>query len=443
MRDRDFVSPDARQSWESMGAPSVAQLAAAWCRPGASWALIGAAQDHHRRRADATDVSRWYESLPPAASSALREATEADPAFLAAAPGCGGVHLTRGDAGPEPNLREEVLLLAAEAALTTGRALEIALEPRRAVYLPITGVTIECADGAPRPVHVHVGGREATVGFMGTGRVVISSEDLSRCGAESRCRRLQVAHDRVIHGIRLSLGGETVRVGTPPVFLLAPTVTRDQGTVLSRSLEIVATAAPDTALEMSRLITCVSPLEAPAPRAQFSSCTRQLPGIVYAALLEPLEVIGFLCHEYHHFKLFLLQDLMPLMERPQVQLPAPWRPDIRPADGVLHGSYVLFANAQLLSLIFQRYRPTERGRRRLAVWALCAEIGLTLLRRADVGLSRLGDLLVQTMLQLNAPIVKQAREDQDDFVLVVADAIGNHLSAAGTTFATQPWYLAV
>ena len=53
-------------------------------------------------------------------------------------------------------------------------------------------------------------------------------------------------------------------------------------------------------------------------------------------------------HEFQHAKLFALCDLFELYDREDTRhLPVPWRPDPRPVEAVLHGTYAHLALAQL------------------------------------------------------------------------------------------------
>ncbi|MFD0712767.1 aKG-HExxH-type peptide beta-hydroxylase [Paenibacillus sp. GCM10027626] len=55
-----------------------------------------------------------------------------------------------------------------------------------------------------------------------------------------------------------------------------------------------------------------------------------------------LETIDHLVHENGHNKLDILNDLHPLIEPSSQEdlYPSPWRTDLRPMEGLLHGAYV-------------------------------------------------------------------------------------------------------
>ena len=53
-----------------------------------------------------------------------------------------------------------------------------------------------------------------------------------------------------------------------------------------------------------------------------------------------LRLAESIIHECMHLQLTITEDVLPLVETPEVRLFSPWRQSLRPVTGVLHGFYV-------------------------------------------------------------------------------------------------------
>lgn len=430
--DLDLARPGALAT----AAPD--DIVQAWLFPGSAFERISVALARHVQSRDLSDIG-WLLELTGAPASLVR-AIEAKPEIIRRLPGCGGIHLPVEERAADTPLVTEQVIGVAEIALASRVDFEARLGPCARVHLPLDGTTITRETGDAADAVVTVSDGALTVSWRDAEMVLVHADAGS---AVHRAAGVGVSKAGHVGGCRVDVDSALVRRGVPPVFDLSDHVAAEQVSILSRCLEIVDRAEPAVSEELAALVTDVGPLTAPSPRAQFSSCNRRLPGIVYASLAEPLELASFLCHEYHHFKLFLLQDVDPLLAPSAITLAAPWRPDRRPADGVLHGTYVLFGVSQLFSHIFERFRPTLRGWRRLGVWSLCVAEGTGSLLAAPIELTPLGRLMVRTMQSANEDVMARTRRADETFFDIAARAISEHLALAGTGEQKQPWYLAV
>ncbi|WP_420035520.1 aKG-HExxH-type peptide beta-hydroxylase [Streptomyces sp. cg28] len=112
------------------------------------------------------------------------------------------------------------------------------------------------------------------------------------------------------------------------------------------ALEVLRRVDDRRAREVTALLRCVVPLartsrsaSATAPAAHSAVLVRPCP---------PLHLAAALVHEVQHGKLAALSDLVRLHTADTAARHwAPWRPDPRPFDGLLHGTYAHLALADL------------------------------------------------------------------------------------------------
>jgi uncharacterized protein len=117
-----------------------------------------------------------------------------------------------------------------------------------------------------------------------------------------------------------------------------------------RSLEAAGTRlasdVPAYARAISTGLRSIVPLR-DHPAGQRSSSARQAFGAVALALPPaPRDLDALILHEFQHVKLHALLDLHQLLDPQDRRLvTVPWRPDPRPLEGVLHGTYAHLALA--------------------------------------------------------------------------------------------------
>jgi uncharacterized protein len=87
----------------------------------------------------------------------------------------------------------------------------------------------------------------------------------------------------------------------------------------------------------------------PASAGMRSATSRHAFGAVAVTLTaDPAAAEDMLVHEFQHAKLFALSDFCDLVDTAAThRLWVPWRADLRPVEGVLHGTYAHLALGQL------------------------------------------------------------------------------------------------
>jgi HEXXH motif-containing protein len=413
-------------------------LARSWLVPGADPTAVGQTLRDHAVHRDPAALAALRAVADLAASiDAVAAALDADPYFLAPVPACGGVHVPSGVVRRSEPIRDELSTLAAEAASAVGQRYAADLHTS-VVTFPRSGLRVRAGRQDTLRLSVDTAGavrlasRNAALSLAPTG----PGRRLEPVGA---VEGLAVATFPEVAGRRV--GASAVSgLGIPDFMTVSEPVSAADLSGLERTLRLIGRAAPAMFVELSTITRCVVPLVPPKERAIHSSSARQLPGVVYAVCTDPLESAAMLCHEYHHLKLFLLQERLTLMARPDAPTKAPWRPDVRKADGVLHGAYVFFGIAWLFDRLFSTLAPTRRGLRRLVVWRVCVEAGIRELRGVDWQPTDAGAALLDDMEQMNSAALDGLADQADDIAWARA-AIREHLALAGTDGRREPWYL--
>lgn len=124
-----------------------------------------------------------------------------------------------------------------------------------------------------------------------------------------------------------------------------------QAKVVGEALASIQQLLPGLHEEMTILLQTLTPLQPLHPGLPSSSNSAMTGAVWYTATHEPLLLAEMLIHEHSHNKLFLLQDIDPLVD-PQhhgsgwedCSYYSPWRDDPRPLNGIFHG-YVVFSEA--------------------------------------------------------------------------------------------------
>lgn len=139
---------------------------------------------------------------------------------------------------------------------------------------------------------------------------------------------------------------KAARVNHPDDLMIQAGVIRD-------ALCIIQALLPGIHEEMGFLLQTITPLQALHPGLPSSSNSAMTGAIWYTATEEPTLLAEMLIHEHSHNKLFLMQDIDPLLDPAchgtgweDCSYYSPWRDDPRPLNGIFHG-YVVFSEAAL------------------------------------------------------------------------------------------------
>lgn len=150
---------------------------------------------------------------------------------------------------------------------------------------------------------------------------------------------------------------------------------------------------------VSHLIRIIVPVQNSDTERHLSSSTATLPNVVYMSWTPDLvQVLEALVHEAGHQKLFLYESTGPLVETSdQPLLRSPWRADLRPPTGLLHGVFAFAAVLDAWNALLAWSSLPEAYRSRIAssrvkVWHEVTD-GLREIR-AHIGLTDMGEGIV-------------------------------------------------
>jgi hypothetical protein len=161
-----------------------------------------------------------------------------------------------------------------------------------------------------------------------------------------------------------------------------------------------------------------------------------------------MEFMDLLCHEYHHLKLFRVQEFFPMTQPSDIQVATPWRTDKRSIDGLFHGIYVFAMCARLLRRMDETLELQRKGLRREVVFRVCVEKAIADIRAQDALLLPRGDKLCSAIANENATqLAYLAARPMDGADLQreidwARKKVSEHLASVERKERTQPWYLA-
>ena len=126
-----------------------------------------------------------------------------------------------------------------------------------------------------------------------------------------------------------------------------------QAEIFERALAIIRAAAAPFYEEVLLILRSATPLVADG-RSLPSSSNSAITGVMWYSETEIPELLAeMIIHEFSHTKVFLLQDVDPLLDRTAhgsgweiCDLYSPWRDEPRPPNGILHG-FLVFSEAAL------------------------------------------------------------------------------------------------
>ncbi|MFI6156114.1 FxsB family cyclophane-forming radical SAM/SPASM peptide maturase [Kitasatospora sp. NPDC051170] len=144
---------------------------------------------------------------------------------------------------------------------------------------------------------------------------------------------------------------------------------------LREAWELIGRDLPAYAEGIRTGLTTVTPLRPGPAGRDVSSAARQAYGAVAIARPATAPTLALLlAHEFQHVKLGALLDLYDLYERADDRLYfAPWRPDPRPLEALLQGTYAHLAVTEYWGTRTLAYdglagEPAERARAQFALW---------------------------------------------------------------------------
>ncbi|MEV7779745.1 FxsB family cyclophane-forming radical SAM/SPASM peptide maturase [Kitasatospora sp. NPDC088351] len=156
---------------------------------------------------------------------------------------------------------------------------------------------------------------------------------------------------------------------------LSDTELLDWTGALREAWELLGHDLPGYAEGVRAGLTTVTPLRPGPPGRDVSAAARQAFGAVGIARPATAPILGLLlAHEFQHVKLGAVLDLLDLYDPADTALYfAPWRPDPRPLEGLLQGTYAHLAVTEFWGTRSLAYdglpgEAADRARTRFALW---------------------------------------------------------------------------
>lgn len=145
---------------------------------------------------------------------------------------------------------------------------------------------------------------------------------------------------------------------------LAPLTDADRPKFLAdigSAASLLAAAAPTLAREIRGMVQVVVPLQKINADYDYavSFTLSDWPGTVFLTHEEPLRLGELLAHEAGHVKLYQVMLIDPLIDgHDPPRFHSPWREDLRPLSGILHGTYTYLRVAHYYSAL-RMHTPTR------------------------------------------------------------------------------------
>jgi HEXXH motif-containing protein len=310
---------------------------------------------------------------------------------------------------------------------------------RGAVILPLSGVRLTSAGGAATAVCVaHDGLIEVRWGAEHTTLRFDTTALVSPPGSA----QIEVVASERVRGMRVDgPATQDFGLGAPQATVRAPAaLTVEERQNIDAALSFLSLADAGVAAELVASDTCLTALRSRAELARQSYSVEAVPRVVYCAIDDPFELADVICHEYHHLKLFLVEESHKLLSNPQVPAIAPWRRDIRAARGVLHGLYVFFVLANVVGGLFDIFPPSPAGLRKLIMWRTVVEKGVECLRQTDWSPTDLGAQLLSEIDVRNGDRLARLRQTERDLATLVSEMVDDHVTRLREGEQSEPAY---
>ena len=147
---------------------------------------------------------------------------------------------------------------------------------------------------------------------------------------------------------------------------------------LCKGLQILVDVMPEYAAIYPRFVEYHVPLQIEGAADHSVSITsRELPGVIGFSLMHPVLMAETLVHEGRHNILYALQEVDSLIHDSEMRLKSPWRGDLRPLGGLLHGAFVFEGVCQFYTRALNEMTMGVQNRKAAAKQFVRQAIGLS------------------------------------------------------------------
>jgi HEXXH motif-containing protein len=325
---------------------------------------------------------------------------------------------------PAEHPQRGVLLraFALELAADSDQPLTVEFPPCRSLVFPLSGQRAD-RPGASQPLRASTSG----------GEIVLNWQRMDG--------QIRWLHAEAIKGIRLDaaatqdLGYASTATRVRPPAPLA----EDERSRIATALRLLEIADERVLREMQDSCICLTPPVDRRDLTRQSFSVESVPRVVWCGIADPFELADVISHEYHHLKLFLVEEAQPLMRNPSAPTVVPWRRDLRGARGLLHGCYVFFCLSEIFDRLFLRFAPSSAGRRRLLTLLAAVDFGIDLLRATDWRPTAFGACMASEIEVRNRERLERVAAADPRLARSVHEAIARHIAQAGRASSAPPW----
>lgn len=243
-------------------------------------------------------------------------------------------HLARGDGSESQQLTQALGLVRFLLAAPCMDSLQLVIPPEAfpttGLYLPHLHALIHAGDG---PVAIDADMEQIRFTWLDGEAVTLPAEGLND---EFLPTMQRVELGRRVAGLRL-LNGLPELTGQPLDLPPHPLPSAKEISDLEAGFDLLEQVWPEAYHAASRVFSSVVILPQSGPQTR-SVTSGDFHGTLITSVHNPFQVGDAICHESSHARLNLFFEIDPLVQDGLAEIhPSPWRPDLRPLNGILNG----------------------------------------------------------------------------------------------------------
>jgi hypothetical protein len=213
-----------------------------------------------------------------------------------------------------------------------------------------------------------------------------------------------------------------------------------------RNLELarllLAEIAPGVLAELTAARTRLVPLALRYPMLRASHSEPAHPNLLAVSVIEPIELTELILLEHARQKLRLLAVDAGLAGMPEDLVRSPFRAASCTVWQLLEDSYAFASVAHAFDVLYARFAPSQRGKRRSAVWRTCVDFAISRLRHSD-SCHAGARLLVDRLAVGNDRALDRYDEDEPTLPVWAKGVIDDLMASGADGHHGMAWYLMV